>query len=178
MSALNYTEIRGKRCRIMWSQRDPNVRRSGVGNVFVKNLPPTVDSKALAEIFGVMRPVASAKVVTDEAGVSRCYGYVTFFTDADAKNAVENIHGMEFGGLTLDVKPFVTKQARLKACVDRAWAGGAPRRAVRARATACPPPPPPSPRLASPPSAQRRVDQLLRQEHPQVLDGGAAARAV
>ena len=32
-----------------------------------------------------MRPVASAKVVTDEAGVSRCYGYVTFFTDADAK---------------------------------------------------------------------------------------------
>ena len=123
MAALNYTEIRGKRCRIMWSQRDPNVRRSGVGNVFVKNLPPTVDSKALAEIFGVMRPVASAKVVTDEAGASRCYGYVTFFTDADAKNAVENIHGMEFGGLTLDVKPFVTKQARLKACVGAGRGG-------------------------------------------------------
>ena len=115
MQALNYTEIRGKRCRIMWSQRDPNARRSGVGNVFVKNLPPSVDSKALAEIFGVMRPVASAKVVTDETGASRCYGYVTFFSDADAKNAVENINGMEFGGLTLDVKPFVTKQVRLKA---------------------------------------------------------------
>jgi hypothetical protein len=65
MAALNYTELRGRKCRIMWSQRDPNVRRAGVGNVFVKNLPPTVDSKALAEIFGVMRPVASAKVVTD-----------------------------------------------------------------------------------------------------------------
>jgi len=173
MAALNYTEIRGKRCRIMWSQRDPNVRRSGVGNVFVKNLPPTVDSKALAEIFGVMRPVASAKVVTDEAGVSRCYGYVTFFTDADAKNAVENIHGMEFGGLTLDVKPFVTKQARLKACVAaraaaRAHACGRARRRH-----------PAAPFLSPPPSPlQRRVDQQLRQEHPQVVDGRAAARAV
>ena len=157
----------------MWSQRDPNVRRSGVGNVFVKNLPPTVDSKALAEIFGVMRPVASAKVVTDEAGVSRCYGYVTFFTDADAKNAVENIHGMEFGGLTLDVKPCVTKQARLKACVAaRAAARARMRAGERGAAT----PLPSSCRLLSP--LQRRVDQLLRQEHPQVVDGRAAARAV
>ena len=115
MNALNYTEIRGKRCRIMWIQRDPNQRRSGTGNIFVKNLPLSVDSKALADIFGMIKPVASAKVVLDETGASRGYGYVTFFSDADSRAAVENVHGMEFGGQTLDVKPFVSKQARLKA---------------------------------------------------------------
>jgi polyadenylate-binding protein len=115
MAAYNYTEIRGKKCRIMWSQRDPNSRRAGVGNVFVKNLPPTVDSKALADIFGVVKPVASAKVVTDEQGNSRCYGYVTFNSEADAKQAVDTIHGMPFLDQTLDVKPFVPKSQRVKA---------------------------------------------------------------
>jgi polyadenylate-binding protein len=117
MKAVNYSQIRGKKCRIMWSQRDPNARRSGTGNVFVKNLPKSVDSKALADIFSEVRQVASAKVVTDENGESRCYGYVTFYSDADAKFAVENINGMEFGDLVLDVKPFVTKATRVKAYV-------------------------------------------------------------
>lgn len=110
MGTLNYSEIRGKKCRMMWSQRDPNTRRNGVGNLFVKNLPPTVDSKSLADVFNVIRPVASAKVVTDEAGKSRGYGYVTFFSDDDARTAVATINGMEFEGRTLDVAPFVPRK--------------------------------------------------------------------
>jgi len=45
MAELNYTTIKGRPCRIAWSQRDPSTRRSNVGNLFVKNLGPEISTK-------------------------------------------------------------------------------------------------------------------------------------
>ena len=42
---LNYSLIKGKPCRIMWSQRDPANRKTGQGNIFIKNLDETIDNK-------------------------------------------------------------------------------------------------------------------------------------
>ena len=47
LDTLNYSSIKGRACRIMWSQRDPSLRKSGVGNIFVKNLDHNIDNKAL-----------------------------------------------------------------------------------------------------------------------------------
>ena len=35
----NNSELNGKVIRVMWSHRDPDARRSGIGNVFVKVCP-------------------------------------------------------------------------------------------------------------------------------------------
>lgn len=54
---LNYALIRGSPVRIMWSNRDPSVRKTGTGNIFIKNLDPSIDNKALHDTFATFGKV-------------------------------------------------------------------------------------------------------------------------
>jgi len=98
----------------MWVQRDPSARRSAVGNVFVKNLGPSVDTRQLAETFSMFGTVVSCRVVTDEAGASKGYGFVQFDNDASAKKAIEEANGLEFDGKPVFVGPFQRRAERKK----------------------------------------------------------------
>ena len=60
----------------MWSQRDPSLRKSGVGNVFIKNLDKSIDNKALYDTF------------------SKGYAFVHFETQEAADKVIEKMNGM------------------------------------------------------------------------------------
>ncbi|XP_069744288.1 embryonic polyadenylate-binding protein-like isoform X2 [Narcine bancroftii] len=102
LDTMNFEVIKGRPVRIMWSQRDPSLRKSGVGNIFIKNLDDSIDNKALYDTFSAFGNILSCKVVSDESG-SKGYGFVHFETQEAANRAIETMNGM----LLNDRKVFV-----------------------------------------------------------------------
>lgn len=106
LNDLNYTPIKGQACRIMWAQKDPSHRRSGVGNLFVSNLAKTVDSKLLHETFSTYGDIASCKVMTDpKTNESRGFGFVQFEKQEQADRAIADVTGKVLHDLPISVVP-------------------------------------------------------------------------
>merc|ERR1712048_1205052 len=114
LDTLNYSSIKGRSCRIMWSQRDPSVRKSGVGNIYVKNLDVNIDNKALYDTFSLFGNILSCKVASDASGKSRGYGFVCYETEEAAKQAIERVNGMQIGEQTVEVTAFVKTDDKSK----------------------------------------------------------------
>jgi len=89
LDTLNGKALKGKPCRIMWSCRDPSQRKSSEGNLFVKNLDPSVNLVQLQDVFSHFGAISSCKVVTKDDGTSLCYGFVQFSKVDDCKKALE-----------------------------------------------------------------------------------------
>ncbi|KAG8835290.1 Protein phosphatase PP2A regulatory subunit B [Serendipita sp. 399] len=94
LEQLNYSLIKGRPCRIMWSQRDPLLRKTGQGNIFIKNLDEGIDNKALHDTFAAFGNVLSCKVAVDEQGNSKGYGFVHYETAESAEAAIKAVDGM------------------------------------------------------------------------------------
>ncbi|XP_073286330.1 polyadenylate-binding protein 7-like [Primulina huaijiensis] len=93
----------------MWSHRDPDARRSGIGNVFVKNLSEPIDSMNLNEMFQKFGNVLSCKVVTSDDGKSKGYGFVQMDSENAANAAIEALNDSMIGGKQMYVGKFVKK---------------------------------------------------------------------
>eukprot|EP00931_Biecheleriopsis_adriatica_P101034 TRINITY_DN7625_c0_g1_i2.p1 TRINITY_DN7625_c0_g1~~TRINITY_DN7625_c0_g1_i2.p1 ORF type:complete len:580 (-),score=163.38 TRINITY_DN7625_c0_g1_i2:106-1845(-) len=106
MDKLNYTDIKGRCCRIMWhSKQRQKAQGDPEANVFVKNLDSTVDSKALYDTFSLFGNILSCKVSTDSIGRSRGYGFVQYESTDAAKQAIERVNGMLIGERKVFVGP-------------------------------------------------------------------------
>ncbi|QCD87265.1 polyadenylate-binding protein [Vigna unguiculata] len=112
MEHLNFTPLNGKPIRIMFSHRDPSIRKSGFANVFIKNLDASVDNKALYDTFAAFGNVLSSKVQVDENGQSKGYGFVQFDNDESAQNAIKKLNGMLINDKKVYVGLFVRRQER------------------------------------------------------------------
>ncbi|CAH1443236.1 unnamed protein product [Lactuca virosa] len=102
--------LNGKQIRIMFSDPDPTMRRSGIGNVYIKNLDSSIDNKELYEVFCVCGDVSTCKVVVDSHGRSKGFGYVQFQKEEDAKAAIRKLNGMSIKGKQVYVAKFIHQE--------------------------------------------------------------------
>ncbi|CAE6414420.1 unnamed protein product [Rhizoctonia solani] len=112
LDQLNYSIIKNRPCRIMWSQRDPALRKTGQGNIFIKNLDEAIDNKALHDTFAAFGNVLSCKVATDEAGKSRGYGYVHYETAESAEAAIKAVNRMLLNDKQVFVGHHISRKER------------------------------------------------------------------
>lgn len=113
LEELNYTLIKSKPCRIMWSQRDPALRKTGQGNVFIKNLDAAIDNKALHDTFAAFGNILSCKVAQDEHGNSKGYGFVHYETAEAANQAIKSVNGMLLNEKKVFVGHHIPKKDRM-----------------------------------------------------------------
>ncbi|MCD7468881.1 hypothetical protein HAX54_007427 [Datura stramonium] len=117
----NHSTLNGKAIRVSWSRRDSDVRRSGSGNVFIKNLNDTIDSAKLEEIFQKFGNILSCKVAVSEDGRSKGYGFVQFETEDSANTAIEELNGSVVGGKEMYVGKFIKKNNRILPIPDEKY---------------------------------------------------------
>ncbi|KAG8479872.1 hypothetical protein CXB51_029596 [Gossypium anomalum] len=113
MEKMNHSMLNGKMIRVTWSLRDPDARKRGVGNVFVKNLSESIDSVGLQELFQKFGNVISCKVATFEDGNSMGYGFVQFESEESANAAIEKLDNTMIGDKEIYVGKFMKKCDRV-----------------------------------------------------------------
>lgn len=78
--------------------------RGGSKKVFVGNLPWAVEWQDLKDLCKQYGDVNYADVPTNDEGKSRGFGLVEFSNMADARNCIDNLHGMLLDGRDLEVR--------------------------------------------------------------------------
>lgn len=88
-------------------------------NLFCKNLCPSLDSNDLFSLFKPYGRIVSARVMRDEHGKSREFGFVSFTTPEDAAKALHSVNGKQIGTKVIYVRLHEPKKMRQEKLAKR-----------------------------------------------------------
>ncbi|CEH19206.1 related to polyadenylate-binding protein 3 [Ceraceosorus bombacis] len=81
-------------------------------NLFCKNLDPEIDSNDLFNAFKSFGKIVSARVMRDDSGVSREFGFVSYTNADDASRALHAMNNTQMGAKQMSVRLHEPKRMR------------------------------------------------------------------
>lgn len=84
------------------------------GNIYVRGLVPELNTQDLHRLFEQFGIITSCKIVVDEFGRSRGYGFVNFADGVSADQAIEKLNGLLVNGSKLYLNHHIAKKERLE----------------------------------------------------------------
>eukprot|EP00898_Chlorokybus_atmophyticus_P002571 jgi/Chlat1/3314/Chrsp22S03472 len=101
---------RGGERRMGGGDRGSYSRPAPGAKLFVGNLAWSMDDEAIADLFSEYGKVAQARVVTDETGRSKGFGFVTYESAEQADKAIEQLDGQSVEGRVIRVSVAASKR--------------------------------------------------------------------
>ena len=95
---MNHELIRGKPSILMRAQKGSPEKRLPAANVFISNIEKSITSYQFEDTFAQCGEILSCKIVTDESGSSKGFGFVQYADESSARAAIEKVNGMLIKG--------------------------------------------------------------------------------
>ncbi|UJR12453.1 hypothetical protein I4U23_016629 [Adineta vaga] len=108
IDTMNFNLLRGRPLRIIWVQ-DLVLLRSDTGRVSIRNLDKNIDDTLLYNTFSAFGYILTCKIMKDEAGQSKGFGFVHFDTQEAADAAINKVNGMLLGDKQVCLSPSVSR---------------------------------------------------------------------
>lgn len=131
VNALHDSELNGKRLYVCRTQkkyereeelrqtyetgRNQYIAKYASTNLYIKNLDQAVDQDVLYKEFSSFGHITSAKVMTDDNGVSKGFGFVCYSNSDEAQQAINGKNDTELMGQTISVSLAKRRQSSTNA---------------------------------------------------------------
>ena len=87
---MNLKKLQNYSIRIMWYDKDFKYNSKDKNNLYIKSIPKDKTSREIFEYLHKFGDIHSIKIIEDENGKIIGTGFVTFYKNEDAKNAVDS----------------------------------------------------------------------------------------
>ena len=100
---MNLKKLKKKSIRIMWYDKDFKYNNKDKNNLYIKSIPKNKTSRELFEYFNKFGDIYSIKINEDENGNIIGTGFVTFYKNEDAKNALESTNNKKIWDSDMEI---------------------------------------------------------------------------
>jgi len=100
---MNLKKLKKSSVRIVWDEKDFQLKNYNQNNLYIKNIPKEKTSRELFEYFNKFGDIFSIKINEDEEGNNVGTGYITYYSLDDTKKAISETNGKKIWNSNMEL---------------------------------------------------------------------------